>query len=388
MLQLREIALACLVISIAYYTAVAVAGLMFARRSRRAMAPLPKVPPKVAVLKPLHGLGANLPDNLVTFLESSYPRADFLFGVCGYEDRAAEVPVVLRGRYQFRNITLVVGEEPGCTNKKVAKLIKMAERAPKADIYIVSDADVSISPDHIRRVVGELMADEKIGVVTCAYRARPSGTLASRLEALVINTGFLPMVLLSASIEPMRHAFGAMIAIKRSALESMGGFAALKDVLADDFFLGRWSARAGWRVKLSNSLVTVTCEERTFVDFWRHQLRWARTYRTTRPMSIGTIVTHGQLWALVLFFSSLGTSFAFPAFCILAATFGVRLGLSAMMIRKVAKLPELVGDIALMPIKDALVTAIWFASLLSNKVVWAGREFKIRRGGFMRELSA
>jgi hypothetical protein len=32
------------------------------------------------------------------------------------------------------------------------------------------------------------------------------------------------------------------------------------------------------------------------------------------------------------------------------------------------------------------MTGIWFASLASNKVIWAGRRFEILRGGTMREV--
>ena len=31
---------------------------------------------------------------------------------------------------------------------------------------------------------------------------------------------------------------------------------------------------------------------------------------------------------------------------------------------------------------------VWFASLLSNKVMWAGRQFKVIRGGVMREVKS
>ena len=96
--------------------------------------------------------------------------------------------------------------------------------------------------DYLRRIVSELQSDDKVGVATCAYRARPSGSLASRVEALFVNTDFAPQVMLSAEIEPMGHALGATIAIKRAALESSGGFRAVKDLLADDFYLGNFAA--------------------------------------------------------------------------------------------------------------------------------------------------
>ena len=125
---------AAVLVSIFYYAAATLAAIRFAKRTASPLPPLPKVPPRVAVLKPLHGSSNSLASNLVSFLEIAYPRVEFYFGVESYEDAAAEIPVALRQRYQYANITLVIGEEPNCSNRKIAKLVKMADRAEKAEV--------------------------------------------------------------------------------------------------------------------------------------------------------------------------------------------------------------------------------------------------------------
>ena len=380
---LLVLSVAGVAVSLGYYAAATAAAIRFAQRGSKAAPPLPKVPPRVAVLKPLHGAGSSLAANLISFLEVGYPRLDYYFAVSDYEDPATEVPVALRQRYQFANITLVVGEEPDCTNRKVAKLIRMAERAEKADIYVISDADVSVDRNYLRQIVGELLSDEKIGIVTCAYRARPTGTLASRFEALYTNTDFLPQLLLAASIEPMHYTLGATIAIKRAALEAAGGFASVKNMLADDFYLGKFANDHGYEIKLSSLLVTLTCEERRLSDFWHHQLRWARTYRTVRPVSIATIAMHGPFWGLMLLLATRGSAAAAAALTLVVAA---RLAMSTAIILRVVKLPQMLADLWMVPIKDLVMTGVWFASLLSNKVTWAGRQFHVMRGGAMREV--
>jgi ceramide glucosyltransferase len=371
--------------SLLYYAAATAAAVRFASRAAAPGPPLPKIAPRLAVLKPLHGLSQSLGGNILSYLEAAYPRLEFVFGVSDYEDPAAEVPVALKPRYQFANITLSVAEEPGCSNRKVAKLIRMAERAPNAEIFVVSDADVSVERDHLMRVAGELLADDKAGIVTCAYRARPLGDLASRLEALFVNTDFAPMAILSAAIEPLRHAFGATIAVRRAALEAIGGFRALKDVLADDFFLGRMAAERGWGIRLSSSIVTIACEESRLSEFWHHQLRWARTYRTVRPESLAAIVIHGPFWALMLLGAS---AFRLWALAILAIVIAARIAMGAVMLTRVVRLPETLHDLWLLPLKDLAMTGVWFASLASNRVMWGGRRFQILRGGAMREVKS
>lgn len=385
MIILRTFALACVIVSILYYVAAAVAAARFASRAAKPPGPLPKIAPRVAVLKPLHGLTRALTDNIVSILEATYSRIDYFFAVSSYEDPAAPIPAALRARYQFANLTLVVGEEPDCVNLKIAKAIKMEERAEKADIFVISDADISVERDYLQRVVSELLSDDKVGVVTCAYRAHPNNSITSRMEALFINTDFAPQVMLSEMIEPMRHALGATIAMKRAALESIGGFRAVKDNLADDFYLGRMATDHGWKVKLSSALVTITAEEDQFTHFWNHQLRWARTYRMVRPVSMATIVAHGPFWALVLVLLSKASLASIVA---LVAVVAARIAMSAFMLRHVLKLPELMRDLWLVPIKDLILTAIWFASFASNKVLWGGRKLMVTRGGVMHEIKA
>jgi ceramide glucosyltransferase len=172
----------------------------------------------------------------------------------------------------------------------------MAERTSgESGIFVLSDADVSVEPDHLDRVIGEITEDPSVGIVTCPYRARPTRGLASRIAALFINTDFAPQIILAQHIEPMRYALGATIAIRREALEKIGGFRALGPHLADDFYIGKLVSDRGYAVRLSSSIVTVDCEERDFQDFWNHQLRWARTYRCVRPLSLATIFTKPAL---------------------------------------------------------------------------------------------
>ena len=184
-------------------------------------------------------------------------------------------------------------------------------------------------------------------------------------------------------IEPMHYALGATIAIKRNVLEAAGGFRAVKNMLADDFYLGNLANTQGYQIKLSNSIVTLTCEEKSLSDFWHHQLRWARTYRTVRPISIATILMHGPFWALTLLAVSRGNAAAWAALVLVLAA---RLTMSAAIVGRVLKMPEMLSQLWLVPFKDLIMTGVWFGSLLSNKVRWAGREFKVIRGGAMQEV--
>src|SRR5260370_42700266 len=90
-------------------------------------------------------------------------------------------------------------------------------------------------------------AVKQVGLVTALYRGQAHGTLASRLEALGIATDFQSGVLLSRFIEGgLKYGLGSTLAVRREALEKIGGFAALADHLADDYEVGEGVAKAGY----------------------------------------------------------------------------------------------------------------------------------------------
>ncbi|HEY2107214.1 MAG TPA: glycosyltransferase [Candidatus Binataceae bacterium] len=382
----HSLALAGIFISIWYYAATVAAAWRFKRRAAAGPRPLPKIVPRAALLKPLHGISDSLVDDLLSFMEVDYPRKEYLFGVASYEDPAAQIPLALKPRYQFAQISLTVGGDPSAANRKLGKLIRMVPRASRPDVFVLSDADIAVEPDYLRRVIGDLYADDRIGLVTCAYRARPpQPDLGARLEALYINTDFMPMAILADSFEPLHYAFGATIAIKSKVLEEIGGFEAIKDLLADDFHLGNRAVQRGYKIGLSSALVTIVPGERTFSDFWHHQLRWARTYRTVRPISLGTILTHGPFWASMLLMAA---HFSLGSIAIAAAAVTARLAMGAMMISGVGKLPLSISDLGLLLFKDFCITGIWFASLVGKSVRWGDRHFKIAPGGRLEEIKS
>jgi ceramide glucosyltransferase len=140
----------------------------------------------------------------------------------------------------------------------------------------------------------------------------------------------------------------------------------------------------GFEVRLSNSIVTIATSEKNFADFWNHQIRWARTYRTTRPISIATIFLHGPFWALIFLLASRFSPFAAAALGVVVAS---RISMAWVMIDKVLGLRELRRDAWLAPFKDLVMTAIWFGGLMSNKVLWGGRQLEILPDGTMREMN-
>src|SRR5207237_1848277 len=142
---------------------------------------------------------------------------------------------------------------------------------------------ICVPPDYLQLVVGEFQ-DVHVGLVTCLYRGIAGHTLGSRLEAVGINTDFIPGVLSARELEKGIHfALGSTLALRRKALEAIGGFEAVADYLGDDYELGKRVCEAGYRVTLAGCIVDHHLPDYSFSEYFTHQLRWSRTVRNSRP---------------------------------------------------------------------------------------------------------
>jgi len=366
------IVLACSAFATVYQLVQIAAARRFLGRSRP---PQEGHTPPVTILKPLKGPGLELAANLETFCRQDYPEYQIVFGVEDASDPAVEVVRSLMRRFPDRDITLSVGHEDGA-NRKVASLVHMMRHARHA-VLVLSDADIRVRPDYLRTLVAPL-ADPAVGLTTCLYRGRAVLGLPSLVESLFINTDFLPMVLMAQWVQRFRYAYGASTAFRREALDGIGGFEALRDHLADDYLLGNRIADAGWRLLLLPYLVETVLDSRTMNDVWRHQLRWARTYRVCQPFGwFVSLVIHTMLWGVAAVFATGGSAVGWLA---LFAAVTARLGSLRVILGMVGDTAT-VRDLWLVPLKDLAYSAVWVSSWLGRDVIWSGQRLRVLPDG-------
>jgi ceramide glucosyltransferase len=338
--------------------------------------------PPVTLFKPLKGASEQLYNHLASFCRLNYPTFQILCGVRDPHDPA--IPVVQRLQSDFPqcDIVLVVNPETIGSNYKVSTLHNLMRQA-KHDIFVVTDGDVTVTPDYLQQVIPPL-GDTRVGLVTCPYRGGATSPLPALLESLLINTGFASMILVASQVEKTTYAFGATMAVKREALEKIGGFTALADYLADDYYLGHFVARAGYEVRMLPHVVETHPGVTGITDLFHHQLRWARTQRLCRPKGyFGTLITYGTVWALLavaLFPTSV------PMWQLALATIGLRL-YSTSLVSDVFLDAEVTRRFLwLVPFTDVLSFLIWLLSLRGNTVHWGEYKFQMQRDGKMKRV--
>lgn len=340
--------------------------------------------PPVTILKPLRGADPEMYEAFRSQCLQDYPEYELIFGVSNRAEPAVELVERLMRDFPGRAIRLAVCPEARGANTKVSNLAYMAGLA-RHQYLIVSDSDIRVAPDYLRRVLAPL-GDPAVGMVTCLYRGMPHRTLGSKLEALGIETDFAPGVLVARRMEGVHFGLGSTMAFPRRALQAIGGFEAFADYLADDFELGRRIAAAGLKIRLSEIVVDHHLPEYSFRAFFRHQLRWARGIRDSRPWGYaGLVFTFGLPWAIVAWLLAKGAAWAWG---LLAVTLGVRLAMAAQVTLRVLRHRESLRLFWLIPLRDLAAAAVWLASYAGHRVAWRGEEFILEKGKLRRVEAA
>ncbi len=327
--------------------------------------------PAISVLKPLYRDEALLEQALGTICAQDYPCYQVVVGVQQPDDPALAVVDRVRRRYPACDIAVVVDNTSPGSNRKVANLENMLAAA-KHDVLVIADSDVHAAPDYLRRIAAAL-AEPRTGLVTTVYSGLPaSGSLTGALGASAITHGFLPGALMARALG-RQDALGATMALRRETLAAVGGFAALRDHLADDNVLGRRVRARGLAIGMAATVPATTVPETRLADLFRHELRWGRTIRTLAPIAFAASVLQYPLaWGLVAVGLSGGEEWAIALF---GAAWIARAWAMAAIDHALGTLPLLRPWH--MPLRDLMSIAVVAASYMGSRVEWRGQNMRV-----------
>jgi ceramide glucosyltransferase len=329
--------------------------------------------PPITILKPVCLPERSLYQNLRSFCEQDYPTYQVVFGVRDPDDPAIAVIESLIHDLPHHDLRLVVDSRIVGANYKMSNLANM-HAAAEHDILVVADSDVRVGADYLTAVAAAF-EDPRVGAATCLYAGVPARNFSSILASMFINEWFFPAVHVGLWFEKLRFCFGATMAIRRDALDAIGGFEALASYLADDYMLGKLVSDHGYKVELSSYIVDIVVDEPTLKKMLLHEVRWARTMRSVRPASFAcTFLTDALPLSMVVALDA-------AALWLIGLAVALRIGLhyavrAPLHIAAPAK-PWLV------PVRDLLSFAIRIASFLGRSVSWREQRFRVQSDGQM-----
>ena len=329
----------------------------------------------MSILKPVRGLDFEARENFISHCEQHYPEFEILFGVTGADEPVVPLVQELQRTYGEERVRLVIAPHEAM-NPKAGLLAELARRA-RHDVMVLTDSDVRLPPDGVARAIAPL-ADPAVGLVTLPYRGDRVLSLAAALEALGMGAEFLPGVLVGRQVLHTAFALGPGNAVRRDALDAIGGFDAVSRYLADDYQLGFQIGATGRRVEVSDVVISAVLGRTSLRVWWEREVRWARTIRMNRRMHYpGLLATFSTPLALL-------ATLAFAWWPALLGSLAVRWYVAWRM-------TGWMGDRALrrwlwlVPLRDLLSPAIWAAGLVGRHVSWRGRTFRVAPDGRLHE---
>ena len=213
---------------------------------------------------------------MLSFADLPYPDYEVLLGVRSRHDPAYPLAWMAARRWPQR-FRVVVQEGEAGLNPKVNQLVTLARHA-RHDLLVISDSNTRVERDYLDEIAAHL-GDPTVGLVTHPLAGDGEREAGARLGAIADNlhlTGAITPAVVTAKLVCRKdYVVGKSMAMRRADIDALGGFASVKDVLAEDFVLGRAVvARLGKRVVLGRSVVTCVSVRRPLDGFFRRYARW------------------------------------------------------------------------------------------------------------------
>jgi ceramide glucosyltransferase len=334
--------------------------------------------PPISILKPLKGLDDNLFDNLESFCHQDYPEYEVIFSLQSENDPACKVARMIKNKYPDRDITVHIERCSAGLNPKVNNLIP-AYRVAKHPYILISDSNVMARKNYLAEIIQD-MRDPGVGLVSNLIRGMGGESVGAVLENLHLNSFVLGSVSFLDRVLKMPCVVGKSMLMRKSDLEAIGGFAGVKDVLAEDYLIGKRMHESGRRVVLSSHMIDNINEYWGIRKFLNRHTRWGKL-----RWQIGGIKYISELIVNPVFMSFLALAFLGPSLRTVALSAGVSFCKSAgdFFIGRKIGTNMTMSSYVLGPLKDVLIGFIWFVPLLSNTVVWRGNRYIIGKDSML-----
>lgn len=359
-----------------------VSGFVVGWRRRRRAGPIdPRGAPLVSVLKPLAGRDDDLEDNLESFARLAYPRFELLLGVASLDDEAVPAARAFLRAHPGMEARLVVTDPDAALNPKVAQLIGL-EAVARGDVLWISDSNTRVSPDILDTLVAELRVPGT-GMASSIVSGVGEETLGASLENLQMSAQIAASVLGTWAFLGKALTVGKSMAMWRHALRSVGGFAPVRDLLAEDHTLGKIFHEAGWGVRIAPFPVENRNRRCGLARTAERHTRWARMRRTVCPLGFAfePLLSPVVVASLALLLVPGPLAAALLGVAVLVQVTG-----ALVVLRLLRGAAPPLAFVPLELVRGFVLLGCWLAGVASRRISWRGHPFVLGPGSVLRPL--
>jgi ceramide glucosyltransferase len=344
--------------------------------------------PPITILKPVKGAEEGLYDNLASLARQDYPEFEILVGAEDPFDPALSVARQVQMDHPSARIRIRAGSRRLGLNPKVNLLEALAARA-RHEHLLISDSNVRAGPGYLRETAAEL-ADPEVGLVTNLFVGEDASGLGATLENLQLNSFVAAASSFARVVGRRACVIGKSMLFRRRDLEELGGFAAVRNVLAEDYVIGRSFELAGWKVALSPCLIVAVNRGWTLRRFANRHLRWAQMRRRLcLPAYLGELLFNPVLWFVLAACALAAARRGLDPRVAVAALAGVAAKClsDALLCRRLRGAKPRLAEVLLIPAKDLAMAVIWLVGAFRRRVDWRGNKLWIDRGSELFEAA-
>ena len=274
--------------------------------------PMTGDPPSVLAVVPVRNEESNLGPCLDALSASDYPRLRIHVVDDGSTDRTAQIALAASLRDARIQVTTVAKPPAGWLGKNYA--LWRGTAGATDDWFLFLDADVRVAPSCLARATAAAERG-RADLFTMASRIETLGFWEIAVQAVIahcLTLFFDPVKINSPAYPRAAGAFGPFILFRRTAYETLGGHAAVRDQVVEDLRLAETVKAAGLRLVVARGVGLASL--RMYDSLSAIVRGWSKNafIKRTKPNEIatppwavplsvtGVMVLYGSPWALLV----------------------------------------------------------------------------------------
>lgn len=330
--------------------------------------------PPISLLKPIKGTEEGLEENLRSFYTQDYTGPmEVVFATTEADDPALSIARKVAAEHPHIPTRFVLSDRSFGLNPKVANLAG-ALSAARYDLVLQSDANVRARPDYVSRVVGEFLAEDG-DLLSSMVVGVGERSLGAALHNLQLSAFIAPGCCVALRYFGIACVIGKSMLFRKSDLAEVGGLELVRDILAEDYVIGRAFQKANKKVLLSTTTVENVNVDATVEHFVSRHARWLKMRAAIHiPGFVADLLANSSALSLLAFLTS-GLDPLYGAIFAVHAT--LKAAGDAYLLGRTRGAPMAWKHRLVAPLRDVLMMAIWPYAAFSRSIEWRGVRLRL-----------